>query len=55
LKDLLSLFRVLYKVLLARIYVKPIRKVAESFRAKNAMMLVLSIPVIKGFNSAAPK
>jgi hypothetical protein len=36
-------------------YVKPIRNVAEIFRAKNAMMFVLTIPVMKGFDSTAPK
>jgi hypothetical protein len=46
---------VLFKVLLAKIYVKPIKNVAEIFRAKNAAMLELIILVIKGFNSLAPK
>jgi hypothetical protein len=55
LKDLLSLLIAFFKVLLAKIYVKPIKNVAEIFRAKNATMLVLIMPVIKGFNSAAPK
>jgi hypothetical protein len=55
LKDLLSLSMVLFKVLFAKMYVKPIKKVAKIFRVKKAMMFVLTIPVIIGFNSAAPK
>jgi hypothetical protein len=55
LKDLLSLFAVLLRVLFARIYVPPIRNVAEIFTAKNAMMLVLTMPVRKGLASEAPK
>jgi hypothetical protein len=35
--------------------VKPIKKVAEIFSTKNAKMLELTIPVIKGFSSEAPK
>jgi hypothetical protein len=45
----------LFNVLLAKMYVKPIKNVAEIFSAKNATMLVLTMPVKKGFNSAAPK
>lgn len=55
LKALVLLSIVLFNVLLAKMYVKPIRNVAEIFRAKNAMMFVLTIPVMKGFNSTAPK
>jgi hypothetical protein len=35
--------------------VKPIKKVAEIFSTKNAKMLELTIPVIKGLSSEAPK
>jgi hypothetical protein len=55
LKDLLSLSAALFKVLFARTYVAPIRSVAEIFTAKNAMMLVLTMPVRNGFASEAPK
>jgi hypothetical protein len=36
-------------------YVAPISNVAEIFTAKNAMMLVLTMPVRNGFTSEAPK
>ena len=55
LKVRLSLSAELFKILLAKIYVKPIKKVAVNFNTKKATMLVLTIPVKKGFNSAAPK
>jgi hypothetical protein len=55
LKDLLSLFAALFRVLFARMYVTPIRNVAEIFTAKNAMMLVLMMLVRNGFASEAPK
>jgi hypothetical protein len=55
LNDLLSLFWVLFKVLLAKMKVEPIKNVAAIFTTKNATMLELTMPVIKGFNSAAPK
>ena len=55
LKVRLSLSVDLFKILLAKIYVKPIKKVAVNFNTKKATMLVLTIPVKKGFNSAAPK
>jgi hypothetical protein len=55
LKDLVLLSIVRFKVLLAKIYVNPIRNVAEIFRTKKAIMLVLTIPVKSGFNSTAPK
>jgi hypothetical protein len=55
LKDLLSLFAALLRVLFARIYVPPIRNVAEIFTAKNAMILVLTMPVRNGLASEAPK
>ena len=55
LKVRLSLSVDLFKILLAKIYVKPIKKVAVNFNTKKAAMLVLTIPVKKGFNSAAPK
>jgi hypothetical protein len=55
LKDLLSLSMVLLKVFLAIMYVAVIRNVAEILTAKNAKMLVLTMPVMNGFNSAAPK
>ncbi len=43
------------RVLLAIEYVNPIKKVAEIFNTKNATMLELTIPVIKGLSSEAPK
>ena len=55
LKDLLSLFSALFRVLFARMYVAPISNVAEIFSAKNAMMLVLTMPVNNGLASEAPK
>ena len=55
LNDLLSLFWVLFKVLLAKMKVEPIKNVAAIFTTKNATMLELTMPVIKGFNSTAPK
>jgi hypothetical protein len=45
----------LFKVLFAKIYVKPTRNVAETFRTKKAAILVLTMPVIRGLISAAPK
>src|ERR1035437_729040 len=55
LKALVLLSIVLFKVLLAIIYVKPIKNVAEIFRTKKVAMFVLTMPVIKGFNSTAPE
>ena len=43
------------RVFLAKRYVKPIKKVAEIFNIKNTEMLELTIPVIKGLSSEAPK
>jgi hypothetical protein len=45
----------LLRVFLAKRYVKPIKKVAEIFRTKNAKMLELTIPDINGLSSEAPK
>jgi len=47
--------RFLFKVLFAKIYVKPIRKVAETFRTKKAVIFVLTMPVMRGLSSVAPK
>ena len=55
LKALVLLSMVLFRILFAKMYVKPIRNDDEIFSAKNATMFVLTMPVMKGFNSAAPK
>jgi hypothetical protein len=55
LKDLLLLFGVFIKVLLAKTYVKAISRVAAILTAKKAPMFVLAMPAIKGFNSLAPE
>jgi len=55
LKKRVSLLKVLIRVLLAKIYVNPNRRVAEILMTKKAMMFVLTMPIIKGFISAAPK
>jgi hypothetical protein len=55
LKVLVLLSRLLFRVFLAKRYVKPIKKVAEIFSTKNAKMLEFTIPVIKGLSSEAPK
>jgi hypothetical protein len=55
LKALVLLSVVLSNVFLAKIYVNPIKNVTKIFRAKNAIILVLTMPAINGFNSTAPK
>ena len=55
LKVLVLLSIVLFSVLLAKMYVKPIRNVAEILIAKNAVMFALTMPVINGFSSTAPE
>ena len=46
---------VLFNALLAKINVKPIKNVAEIFRAKYTIMFVLIMLAMNGFNSTAPK
>jgi hypothetical protein len=55
LKKRVSLLKVLIRVLLAKIYVNPNRRVAETLMTKKAAMFVLTMPIISGFISAAPK